>query len=155
MTRAEIPARIDRATLLGWSQSAINGSNTRKSPSPQARHSSSCSTTSSILSNIEAGKYQLESAAFDPGQLVHEARTRFASTSSDKGLCIESGWNGLAEQSYLGDPLRLNQMLSNLVSNAIKFTGQGVIRIEAREIERDQTSAVPNASLPARKAVAR
>ncbi|MFZ4537807.1 CHASE domain-containing protein [Propionivibrio sp.] len=94
------------------------------------------------LSKIEAGKYQLESAAFDPCQLVHETRTLFASTSNDKPLSIESGWNGPVGQHYLGDPLRLHQMLSNLVSNAIKFTEQGVIRIEAREIECDQTTAV-------------
>ena len=93
------------------------------------------------LSKVEAGKVELESAAFEPGQILHEAQTLFAEAAAQKGLRIESAWNG-PTQRYLGDPHRLRQMLSNLVGNALKFTEKGQIRIEAREVERDGQRAL-------------
>ena len=85
------------------------------------------------LSKIEAGKVDLESIAIAPAQLIHETQTLFAQTAHAKGLSIEAQWSG-TERRYLGDPNRLRQMLSNLVGNAIKFTKQGGIRIEASEV---------------------
>ena len=85
------------------------------------------------LSKIEAGKVDLESIAIAPAQLIHETQTLFAQTAHAKGLSIEAQWSG-AERRYLGDPNRLRQMLSNLVGNAIKFTKQGSVRIEASEV---------------------
>jgi PAS domain S-box-containing protein len=93
------------------------------------------------ISKVEAGKVELESAAFEPGQILHEAQALFAEAAAQKGLRIESAWNG-PTQRYLGDPHRLRQMLSNLVGNALKFTAQGQIRIEAREVERDGQRAL-------------
>ncbi|MCF8211230.1 MAG: PAS domain-containing protein [Rhodoferax sp.] len=85
------------------------------------------------LSKIEAGKVDLETIALEPAQLIRETQTLFAQTAHAKGLFIEA--HGSApERRYLGDPNRLRQMLSNLVSNAIKFTQQGSIRIEASEV---------------------
>ncbi|MCX7178229.1 MAG: ATP-binding protein, partial [Proteobacteria bacterium] len=66
----------------------------------------------------------------------------FAQGAQHKGLRIESEWVGPSGQRYQGDPHRLAQMLSNLVGNAVKFTAQGEIRIEAREIQRTQDAAV-------------
>ena len=97
------------------------------------------------ISKVEAGKVELESAVFDPAQIIHEIQTLFAETASQKGLRIESGWAELIDQPgqrYLGDPYRLRQMLSNLVGNALKFTEKGRIRIEAREVERDGVHAL-------------
>jgi PAS domain S-box-containing protein len=85
------------------------------------------------LSKIEAGKVELESIAIAPAQLIHETQTLFAQTAHAKGLGIAAHWSG-AERRYLGDPNRLRQMLSNLVGNAIKFTRQGSVRIEASEL---------------------
>jgi len=88
------------------------------------------------FSKVEEGKLELESRAFDPARLIHETRMLFAETARNKLLGLETGWAGPEDGRYLGDPHRLSQMLSNLVSNALKFTAQGHIRIEAREIDR-------------------
>ncbi len=93
------------------------------------------------LSKIEAGKVELEAIALDPGQVLCETRTLFASSASDKGIGLEYCWSG-PPRRYLADPHRLRQMLSNLVGNAIKFTAQGHVRIEAHELERDADSAL-------------
>ena len=85
------------------------------------------------LSKIEAGKVDLESIAMQPAQLLTEARALFKPAADLKGLQIELNWHGPGA-SYLGDPHRLSQMLSNLVGNAIKFTRQGTLKIEASEL---------------------
>lgn len=94
------------------------------------------------LSKVEAGNFQLESATLEPGQILHETQALLTSAAERKNLQLESVWLGPADQRYLGDPHRLRQMLSNLVGNAIKFTEQGEIRVEAFEIERDEQFAV-------------
>ncbi|MBI2307401.1 MAG: response regulator [Rhodocyclales bacterium] len=93
------------------------------------------------FSKIEAGRLELEAAAFDPAQLLRETETLFAESAARKGLRLHARWHGPAGQHYRGDPTRLRQMLANLVSNAVKFTPQGGIRIEARETTRDGGAA--------------
>jgi CheY-like chemotaxis protein/HPt (histidine-containing phosphotransfer) domain-containing protein len=86
------------------------------------------------LSKVEAGKLDLEAKAFEPSQLLHEIRLLFSEAAVQKGLILSDAWSGPAWH-YLGDSHRLRQMISNLVGNAIKFTAQGSIRVEARELE--------------------
>jgi len=85
------------------------------------------------LSKIEAGRVDLESIVFEPAQILIQVQTLFAQSVAAKGLQIEASWRG-PRGSYLGDPHRLVQMLSNLVANALKFTERGSIRMEAREV---------------------
>ncbi len=93
------------------------------------------------ISKIEAGKVELEAIAFSPNDLIQETRALFAEVARSKGLSIESGSIG-QPRSYLGDPARLLQMLANLVGNAIKFSDQGRVRLEVREIESDEKTAL-------------
>ena len=86
------------------------------------------------LSRIEAGKLELETLAFDPVQIMHRTQTLFEKLASDKGIQIEVSWRGPCAAGYLGDDNRLIQMLTNLVSNAIKFSSQGSIRLDACEV---------------------
>jgi CheY-like chemotaxis protein/nitrogen-specific signal transduction histidine kinase len=88
------------------------------------------------LSKIEAGKFQLEIMAFAPEALIHETGNLFASSAQAKGLLLDCQWHGRSDQHYLADAHRLRQMLSNLVSNALKFTRTGQVHIEATELER-------------------
>jgi len=89
------------------------------------------------LSKVEAGKLELQHSAFEPRQLIHEIAVLFREPIESKGLAIESEWSGPVGQRYWGDPLRLRQMLSNLVGNAAKFTAKGGIRIGGSELSRD------------------
>lgn len=86
------------------------------------------------LSKIEAGKLTLEKLAFDPERVLQEIAALFVGSTNEKRLALEASWAGPHESRYLGDTYRIQQMLSNLVSNAIKFTESGRIVIEAREI---------------------
>ena len=93
------------------------------------------------FSKVEAGKLDIESIVFSPEQLIRETERLFAQGIADKGLQLTSQWSGSPGQMYLGDPLRLRQMLSNLVGNASKFTRVGSIRISASEIAREGDQA--------------
>src|SRR5882757_1729 len=82
------------------------------------------------FSKIEAGKLQLEQIEFDLRELVEDVAAAFAERAQRKGLEILA-WTApeLAER-LRGDPTRLRQILTNFVSNAIKFTQRGSVLIE-------------------------
>ena len=94
------------------------------------------------LSKVEAGRMELEDLAFDPSQLVREVSMLFNEQARAKGLAIQAAWKGADGQLYRGDAVRLRQMLSNLLTNAIKFTSEGFVRIEASEIDGQENTAV-------------
>ena len=94
------------------------------------------------LSKVEAGKLKLESIAFDPQQLLHEVVALFSEAAEQKGLSIAQEWHGRRSSRYQADPLRIRQMLGNLISNAIKFTETGWVRVEGRVVQCDDAVAV-------------
>ena len=85
------------------------------------------------FSKIEAGKIQVVETEVALRQLLEGTASLFAETARGKGVALRMSAAGLEERVYRSDPLRLRQMLSNLVSNAIKFTERGEVRIEASE----------------------
>jgi signal transduction histidine kinase len=80
------------------------------------------------LSKVEAGRFDLEPVAFRPDALLEEVRALFADIARERNLALEVEWRGPAA-AYRADAGRVRQMLSNLVSNALKFTTSGSIRI--------------------------
>jgi PAS domain S-box-containing protein len=82
------------------------------------------------LSKIEAGKLELEQAAFDMSELTRSAHATFAATAQAKGLAFELKVAPAAKGVYQGDPVRLRQILYNLISNALKFTDRGSVRVK-------------------------
>ncbi|MFZ5669193.1 MAG: ATP-binding protein [Pseudomonadota bacterium] len=93
------------------------------------------------LSKIEAGKLELEEIAFDLGEVARGAHSAFTALANKKGvsfaLDIEAG-----KGAYRGDPTRVRQILYNLVSNALKFTETGEIRVTAAREGGDLVLAV-------------
>jgi signal transduction histidine kinase/CheY-like chemotaxis protein len=94
------------------------------------------------LSKIEAGKLQLEAEVFQAESVLLDTQALFAGAALAKKLRLECNWGGATGQRYQADAHRLRQMLANLVGNAIKFTQSGEIRMDAGEIERDESSAL-------------
>ncbi|MFZ5608323.1 MAG: ATP-binding protein [Pseudomonadota bacterium] len=85
------------------------------------------------LSKIEAGRLEIRKEAF-PVAALSEALTRlWQGRAQDKGLDFSIEVDPALPPCLMGDPQRLQQVLSNLVSNAIKFTKAGSIVIRLRE----------------------
>ena len=87
------------------------------------------------LSKIEAGRMELQVADFAPEQLLQETARLFAEAAGKKGLTITVDRPQLPFSSYRSDPLRLRQILINLVNNAVKFTEHGEIRLQVAHDE--------------------
>ncbi len=83
------------------------------------------------LSKIEAGKMTIETIPCDPRQIVTDVESLMRHRAKDKELALEVEFSGPIPQQIQSDPTRLRQILVNLVSNAIKFTKQGSVRIVA------------------------
>jgi len=83
------------------------------------------------LAKIEAGKLTLQAVDFCPAAIAEAACAPFESLAADKGLALELMLGELDGAAWTGDPLRLQQVLANLVSNAVKFTAQGRVSVRA------------------------
>ena len=84
------------------------------------------------FSKIEAGKLDLESIAVGPREIVREVVDMLDTRARAKGLDLLSSVDNAVPQWVQLDPLRLRQVLLNLVSNAIKFTARGHVAISLR-----------------------
>ena len=91
------------------------------------------------LSKIESGKLEIESYAFDLEQLLQDIIKSSNIDANNNGNQITLDVSSLNHQYLKGDPLRLRQVIVNLMSNAVKFTHQGKICLAAStKLENDQ-----------------
>lgn len=79
------------------------------------------------LARIEAGKLTLERQPYDLGQLLDSVVAGYAGAARRKGLALRLETGDGAAGRFLGDPVRLRQVLRNLLSNALGFTSDGAI----------------------------
>ncbi|TXH92128.1 MAG: hybrid sensor histidine kinase/response regulator [Pseudomonas sp.] len=84
------------------------------------------------IAKIEAGQMKLESSPFSPRQLLAELAELFAPQAESKGLSFSVQGAELLPDLLLGDALRVNQILMNLIGNALKFTAHGGIEVVVR-----------------------
>lgn len=87
------------------------------------------------FSKIEAGKLDLESTDFQIDDVLSSVTTLTAQKAHDKGLEFLADVSSAIPGNLRGDPLRLGQILTNLVNNAVKFTEQGEIRLKIELLE--------------------
>ncbi|MEA3154675.1 MAG: two-component system, sensor histidine kinase and response regulator [Betaproteobacteria bacterium] len=87
------------------------------------------------FSKIEAGKLNLEHIEFDLRQTVEDTVELLAERAQSKGLELVSALPVNLVKHVKGDPLRLGQVLTNLVGNAIKFTERGEVTVSASCVE--------------------
>ena len=81
------------------------------------------------ISKIEAGELELERAPFDLVELAERTAALLAIPAEQKGLALRLEWLGEPRRWVEGDATRLRQVLVNLISNAVKFTHDGEIRV--------------------------
>ena len=88
------------------------------------------------ISKVEAGRIVFESVPLNFAVLIENLLGALGERASDKGLRLNVDFpSDLLHRQLLGDPLRLGQILMNLVGNAIKFTERGEIAIRGRKID--------------------
>jgi len=83
------------------------------------------------LSKIEAGKLEIEEIEFDLAEIARGAYAAFTALANKKGLSFALDISQ-ACGVYRGDPTRIRQVIYNLISNALKFTETGEIRVQAK-----------------------
>lgn len=86
---------------------------------------------------LEAGKVKLDRVELRPRELLENLQVSMSPLANKKGLALRTEVDDNVPQALLGDPNRINQILSNLVVNAIKFTDQG--SVEVRFLRADNT----------------
>jgi len=94
------------------------------------------------FSKIEAGKMILEKIDLQPCAIVADVLKLYAHGAQTKGLELICEATEATEGLFLGDPVRLRQILSNLVGNSIKFTSAGYVLVTADAMEVDGRNKV-------------
>ncbi|WP_295441174.1 ATP-binding protein [uncultured Thiodictyon sp.] len=92
------------------------------------------------LSKIEAGQLRMEAAPFDPALLLAHIDTLMGPSARAKGLALRVAAPAIPPGRLVGDALRLQQVLLNLIGNAIKFTEQGEVTLRVAAVETDASA---------------
>jgi signal transduction histidine kinase/CheY-like chemotaxis protein len=99
------------------------------------------------LSKIEAGKLELEAVEFDLAAVAHGAHAAFTGVADRKGVDFTLTVEPAARGRYRADSTRLRQILYNLISNALKFTEAGEVRVRVSREASDLVIAVSDSGI--------
>jgi len=95
------------------------------------------------LTKIEAGKAELRATPFAPKKFLDDLCAFFAPKASQSGLALDCRLDPSMPAIVTGDAERLRQILSNLIGNAVKFTEQGGITVDASAVKGDSVPSEP------------
>jgi PAS domain S-box-containing protein len=90
------------------------------------------------LAKVEAGKMTFEQIPFQPAVSIHAMLHLFEPKIAEKKLELVKQYDNTIPEVLVGDPVRLHQVILNLVSNAIKFTSKGKIIVSVKKIADDE-----------------
>ena len=93
------------------------------------------------FNKMESGKIEFEKTPFSLNDFLRDIQRTYSYRTKSKNLEFEIIRKGDLPDSVIGDPIRLNQILSNLLSNALKFTQRGSINIIVKEMQRKDHEA--------------
>ena len=139
--------RTPMNTVIGMTRLTLLTDLSPKQRNYMEKIGSSAKTLLSIIndvldfSKIEAGKLDLEDAEFSLESVLESVSNVTAMRAEEKGLEIAYGVEPSVPRTLRGDPLRLGQVLINLVSNAVKFTHEGEIIVSIHTTEKQADTA--------------
>ncbi len=137
--RTPLNAIIGMAGLAGKKELSPDLANYIRIINKSAR--SLLGTINDILdfSKIEAGRMEIESVDFRLSKVIGDVTSMFTEKAAEKGIEILVDISDTVPDVLCGDPMRLQQILVNLVGNAMKFTERGEIEIRAVRTEEDDS----------------
>ena len=86
------------------------------------------------LSKIEAGKLEIEAVPFDLERSLNQLENMFTQFANSKGITFSLEVDKSVPRGLVGDSLRLSQVLTNLVGNAVKFTEKGAVNVRVKRV---------------------
>ena len=87
---------------------------------------------------MEAGKLKIKYENFRPAELLDNLHSDMDKLTTDKGLALKSELDQNMPETLVGDSARLQQILVNLVNNAVKFTDEGLIHVAVNKLDEKQ-----------------
>lgn len=91
------------------------------------------------FSKIEAGKFQIHNQTFNLSDVTKGSFRTFETMAQQKGIDFLMEFDGTVTEKVLGDPIRINQILANLISNALKFTEKGCVKLMLSKAKETKT----------------
>ena len=139
--------RTPMNAIIGLSRLAMKKSRSLKQQDYLNKIQSSARTLLAIindildLSKIEAGRLEMNNTTFNLDKLMQNVSTVTTVKAQEKGLDLSFYRKRGVPLLVTGDPLRLGQVLINLIGNAVKFTDAGQIVVEIRKLKKEGLSA--------------
>ncbi len=94
------------------------------------------------MSKIEAGKVELNPAPFDFRAMLRDTETMFSQRAEEKKLQLTLSCIGEVPQTIVADAMRVRQVVTNMLGNAIKFTSAGAISVQVSSSGRDSMNGI-------------
>jgi PAS domain S-box-containing protein len=137
--------RTPMNAIIGFTQLVLESALTPKQHEYLAKTRSAAASLLNLIndildySKIEAGKIDIEEIPFDWEECLLSVAGLFSSDVGGKDIDLLFDMPTTLPRLIVGDPLRLTQVLNNLVGNAVKFTERGTINLRVTEVSRDPT----------------
>ncbi|MFG5407757.1 PAS domain S-box protein [Piscinibacter sakaiensis] len=140
--------RTPMNAIIGMTQIVLDGPLSPQQEASLRKVSASSKALLRILndildySKIEAGRLEIERIPLDVAEVLQQSLDLFGAEIDARALSVEWAIAPEVPATVLGDPLRLSQVLNNLLGNAVKFTERGGVRLEVTRESADEAEVV-------------